>query len=82
MCEVGSLGMSWLLEGRLSFLVIRDIGVRGYFGHSYVLYFGENTIYFQLKRIVLDVYYQLRGKRGKRLLKRDMDRLLVRCFII
>ena len=71
MCWVGSLGMSWLLEGRLSFLLIRDIGVRGCFCYSYVLYFGENTIYFQLKRIVLDVYYQLRGNRGKRLLKRE-----------
>ena len=72
MCEVGSLGLSWLLEGMtLLFLVINDVGIRGYFCHSYVLYFGENTIYFQLKRIVLDVYYQLRGKRGKRLLKRE-----------
>lgn len=62
-----------LLEGMilLFFLVINDVGIRGYFCHSYVLYFGENTIYFQLKRIVLDVYYQLRGKRGKRLLKRE-----------
>lgn len=80
MCGVGSLGMSWLLEGRLSFLVIRDIVVRGCFFHSYVLYFGENTIYFQLKRIVLDVYYQLRGKRGKRLLKREW--IDYRCVVL